>query len=78
MEPEVAVTSAAAYLGSLIMSSRMSEILGSAVCFGIGLVLWRTMDGVEWPVITPSKVGVVLMFVGGLGAVWALVGPSKR
>ncbi|WP_215813442.1 DUF5708 family protein [Pimelobacter sp. 30-1] len=44
----------------------MSEILGGAVCFGIGLILWRAMEGVEWPVITPSKVGVVLMFVGAL------------
>jgi uncharacterized membrane protein YccC len=60
------------------MSNRMSEILGGAVCFVIGVVLWRAMDGVEWPVITPSKVGVVLMFVGGLGVLWALLAPAKR
>lgn len=60
------------------MSSRMSEILGSIVCFVVGVVLWRATQGVEWPVITPSKVGVVLMFIGGFGVLWALFVPAKR
>ncbi len=60
------------------MSSRMSEILGGIACLVVGLVLWRTTDGVEWPVVTPSKVGVVLMVVGGAGALWALLVPSRR
>ncbi|EMF54273.1 MULTISPECIES: DUF5708 family protein [Streptomyces] len=34
--------------------------------FVIGLVLWLFTDGVEVPVVTLTKVGVVMMCVGGV------------
>ncbi|MEU1553024.1 DUF5708 family protein [Streptomyces scabiei] len=34
--------------------------------FVIGLVLWLFTDGVEVPIVTLTKVGVVMMCVGGV------------
>ena len=47
----------------------------------IGLVLWLTTGDVETPVVSLSKVGVVLMVLGVLEVVVsgaALVSPSTR
>lgn len=47
----------------------------------IGAVLWATTGGVELPVISPSKVGVVLLVVGAVEIVVGLamaIGRSAR
>ncbi|MFI0468028.1 DUF5708 family protein [Saccharopolyspora sp. 5N102] len=47
----------------------------------IGAVLWATTGGVELPVVSPSKVGVVLLVVGAIEIVVGLamvIGRSTR
>ncbi|CAL9530585.1 hypothetical protein SUDANB58_04037 [Streptomyces sp. enrichment culture] len=56
-------------------TSRM--IVEGAVTAVIGLVLWLFTGGVEVPVITPVKVGLVLMCVGAAQLLWGL-GRSVR
>lgn len=41
------------------------NLMEGAGTFVIGLVLWLFTDGVEVPVVTLTKVGVVMMCVGG-------------
>lgn len=55
------------------MSRTLSEILVGVGCLVGGFLLWATTQEVVTPIITLSKVGVVLMFVGGGGIVWALI-----
>lgn len=47
------------------MSKAMKNLLEGAGTFGIGLVLWLFTGDVETPVVTLTKVGVVMMWVGG-------------
>ncbi|MEV1010101.1 DUF5708 family protein [Streptomyces sp. NPDC049881] len=35
-----------------------------------GLALWQFTDGVDTPVVTLTKVGVVMMWVGGALVLW--------
>lgn len=42
------------------------NLVEGAVTFVVGLVLWLFTDGVEVPVVTLTKVGVVMMCVGGV------------
>jgi hypothetical protein len=48
------------------MSKAMKDLLEGAGVFGIGLVLWLFTGDVETPVVTLTKVGVVMMCVGGV------------
>ncbi|MFH8978837.1 DUF5708 family protein [Streptomyces sp. NPDC017890] len=50
---------------------------GSAT-FLIGLVLWLTTGGVEVPVVTPTKVGIVMMCFGGAQTAWGLFRSARR
>ncbi len=47
------------------MSRSTRNLLDGVVTFVIGLVLWLFTGDVEIPVITLTKVGVVMMCVGG-------------
>jgi hypothetical protein len=42
------------------------NLVEGAATFVIGLVLWLFTEGVEVPVVTLAKVGVVMMCVGGV------------
>lgn len=46
------------------MSRASRNLLEGAATFAIGLVLWLFTGGVEVPVVTLTKVGVVMMCVG--------------
>lgn len=48
------------------MSKAAQNLLEGAGTFLIGLVLWRFTEGVDVPVVTLTKVGVVMMIVGGV------------
>ncbi|WP_128380212.1 DUF5708 family protein [Streptomyces cavernae] len=48
------------------MSRARKNLLEGTVTLAIGLVLWMFTGGVEVPVVTLTKAGVVLMCVGGL------------
>ncbi|WP_086565279.1 DUF5708 family protein [Streptomyces africanus] len=48
------------------MSKARGNLLEGAVTFVIGLGLWRFTGDVEVPVVTLTKVGVVMMCVGGV------------
>jgi hypothetical protein len=48
------------------MSAPSKNLLEGVVTFVAGLVLWLFTGGVEVPVVTLTKVGVVMMCVGGV------------
>ncbi|MEU5977154.1 DUF5708 family protein [Streptomyces sp. NPDC047315] len=47
------------------MRKPYKNLLEGGVAFTVGLVLRLFTEGVDTPVVTLTKVGVVLMFVGG-------------
>ncbi|WP_328768582.1 DUF5708 family protein [Streptomyces sp. NBC_00286] len=47
------------------MSQASKNLLEGIVTFAIGLPLWLFTGDVETPVVTLTKVGVVMMCVGG-------------
>ncbi|ELP62910.1 DUF5708 family protein [Streptomyces turgidiscabies] len=47
------------------MSGATKNLLEGAATLVIGLVLWQFAGGVDIPFVTLTKVGVVLMCVGG-------------
>jgi hypothetical protein len=54
------------------------DLLEGAVTLLAGLVLWLSTGDVEVPVVTLTKVGVVLMCVGGAQTAWGLYGAARR
>lgn len=54
------------------MNQASKNLLEGVVTFVIGLGLWLFTDGVEIPVFTLTKVGVVLMCIGGVLLVMGL------
>ncbi|MFH9009085.1 DUF5708 family protein [Streptomyces afghaniensis] len=48
------------------MSKARANLVEGAVTFVIGLGLWLFTGDVELPVVTLTKVGVVMMCVGGV------------
>ncbi|MGW6568012.1 DUF5708 family protein [Streptomyces sp. NPDC054975] len=54
------------------MKQASKNLLEGVVTFAVGLVLRLFTDGVETPVVTLTKVGVVLMWVGGVLVAWGL------
>jgi hypothetical protein len=47
------------------MSQATRNLLEGAATFAVGLVLWLFTGDVEVPVVTLTKVGVVMMCAGG-------------
>ncbi|MFI1827156.1 DUF5708 family protein [Streptomyces sp. NPDC020412] len=47
------------------MKKSLKTLLEGGVTFATGAILRLTTEGVDTPVITLTKVGVVLMFIGG-------------
>ncbi|GAA3200007.1 MULTISPECIES: DUF5708 family protein [Streptomyces] len=47
------------------MTGAARNLLAGAGTLVVGLGLWLFADGVDLPVVTPAKVGVVMMCVGG-------------
>ncbi|WP_327343528.1 DUF5708 family protein [Streptomyces europaeiscabiei] len=48
------------------MGKPMKNLVEGVGTFAIGLILWLFTDRVEVPVVTLTKVGVVMMCVGGV------------
>lgn len=48
------------------MGKASKNLLEGAIAFAIGLALRLFTDGVETPVVTLTKVGGALMFIGGV------------
>ena len=55
-----------------MMSANSRAVVWGGVTFAIGLALWSFTGDVETPVVTLTKVGVVLMVAGGLEAAYGL------
>jgi Family of unknown function (DUF5708) len=55
----------------LMVIGRKQLLVGGGT-FAVGLLLWLFTGGVETPVITLTKVGVVLMVLGAAEAAFAL------
>ncbi|MFG2127573.1 DUF5708 family protein [Streptomyces sp. NPDC048751] len=60
------------------MSRASRNLLEGAATFAIGLVLWLFTGGVEVPVVTLTKVGVVMMCVGAAQAATGLYRTTRR
>ena len=58
--------------GEAMMGADFKAVVWGGVTFAIGLALWSFTGDVETPVVTLTKVGVVLMVVGGLEAAYGL------
>ncbi|MEU4980884.1 DUF5708 family protein [Streptomyces sp. NPDC021969] len=60
------------------MSRASKHLLEGAVTLLAGLALWLFTGDVEVPVVTLTKVGIVLMCVGGVQTAWGLTGAVRR
>ncbi|GAA0914785.1 DUF5708 family protein [Streptomyces thermoalcalitolerans] len=60
------------------MTEAHRNLLAGAVTLMVGLGLWRFAGGVELPVVDLSKVGVVLMYVGGAEVLLGLYRTVRR
>ncbi|MGC0385148.1 DUF5708 family protein [Streptomyces sp. SAI-129] len=60
------------------MTRASKNLLEGVVTLLAGLAVWLTTGGVEVPVVTLTKVGVVLMCVGGAQTAWGLYGAARR
>ncbi|MFD5649581.1 DUF5708 family protein [Streptomyces sp. NPDC127039] len=60
------------------MNRASKHLLEGAVTLLAGLALWLFAGDVEVPVVTLTKVGIVLMCVGGVQTVWGLTGAVRR
>ncbi|MER5216353.1 DUF5708 family protein [Streptomyces sp. NPDC002838] len=60
------------------MSAAPKNLLEGVVTFVVGLVLWLFTGGVEVPVVTLTKVGVVMMCVGGVLAATGLYQAARN
>jgi hypothetical protein len=54
------------------------NLLEGAVTLLVGSALWLFTGDVEVPVVTLTKVGVVLMCVGGAQTAWGLYRAARR
>ncbi|NGN67183.1 hypothetical protein G5C51_25150 [Streptomyces sp. A7024] len=54
------------------MTPAKKNLMEGAITIVVGLCLWLFTDGVEIPVFTLTKVGLVLMVVGGAVAATGL------
>ncbi|WP_121715679.1 DUF5708 family protein [Streptomyces sp. E5N91] len=60
------------------MTRASKHLLEGVVTLLAGLALWLFAGDVEVPVVTPTKVGIVLMCVGGAQTAWGLTGAVHR
>jgi hypothetical protein len=60
------------------MSAAPKNLLEGVATFVVGLVLWLFTGGVEVPVVTLTKVGVVMMCVGGVLAATGLYQAARN
>ena len=60
------------------MTRASKNLLEGVVTLLAGLAVWLTTGGVEVPVVTLTKVGVVLMCVGGAQTAWGVYGLTRR
>ncbi|WP_399942941.1 DUF5708 family protein [Streptomyces sp. BBFR25] len=60
------------------MTRASKNLLEGVVTLLAGLAVWLTTGGVEVPLVTLTKVGVVLMCVGGAQTAWGLYGAARR
>ncbi|MFF3228137.1 DUF5708 family protein [Nocardia suismassiliense] len=54
------------------MNSGFKAVITGGITLVIGFVLWRFTGDVETPVITLTKLGIILMVVGGLEVLYGL------
>ncbi|MFF3535324.1 DUF5708 family protein [Streptomyces sp. NPDC002466] len=54
------------------MNQTMKALVGGGITFVIGLVLWQFTGDIETPVVTLTKLGVVLMALGVLEVLYGL------
>lgn len=54
------------------MNSSFKAVIMGGITLVIGFVLWRFTGDIETPVITLTKLGIVLMALGGLEVVYGL------
>lgn len=60
------------------MKQASKNLLEGIIIFAIGVALRLFTDGVETPVVTLTKVGVVLMCVGGVLVVMGLFQTMRK
>ena len=60
------------------MTRASKHLLEGSVTLLAGLALWLFTGDVEVPMVTLTKVGVVLMCVGGAQTAWGLYGAARR
>jgi uncharacterized membrane protein HdeD (DUF308 family) len=60
------------------MRQASKNLLEGVITFATGLALWLFTDGVETSVVTLTKVGVVLMCVGGVLVVIGLFQTKRK
>lgn len=60
------------------MTRARRNLLAGTVTLLVGLVLWLFAGGVDLPVVTPAKVGVVLMCAGGAEILLGLYRAARR
>ncbi|MFF9567410.1 DUF5708 family protein [Streptomyces sp. NPDC014685] len=54
------------------MNPTIKALVGGGVTFVVGLALWQFTGDVETPVVTLTKLGVVLMALGVLEVLYGL------
>ncbi|WP_107654662.1 DUF5708 family protein [Nocardia suismassiliense] len=54
------------------MNSGFKAVLMGGITLVIGFVLWQFTGDVETPVVTLTKLGIVLMVLGGLEVLYGL------
>ncbi|WP_335933750.1 DUF5708 family protein [Streptomyces sp. PTD5-9] len=54
------------------MNPAFKALVGGGITFVIGLVLWQFTGDIETPVVTLTKLGVVLMALGALEVLYGL------
>ncbi|WP_194837735.1 DUF5708 family protein [Nocardia sp. XZ_19_369] len=54
------------------MNSGFKAVITGGITLVIGFVLWRFTGDIETPVVTLTKLGIVLMVVGGLEVLYGL------
>ncbi|GAA3384689.1 DUF5708 family protein [Cryptosporangium minutisporangium] len=64
-------------LRNALLTEKKTLISGLAT-FAVGLVLWLFGSDNHVVLFTPSKLGIILMVIGGLETLWALFKAGRR
>lgn len=54
------------------MNSGLKAVIMGGITLVVGFVLWRFTGDFETPIVTPTKLGIVLMVLGGLEVLYGL------